>query len=142
MAKHNINKYLRGTYEELDIIDEDMKQLVGQSLKDYIWERVIKPWVEQSPNIPNDFLELPHYIVRNKKRYWIRKWRPDVILNYGIYDTLDDAGHVVEYLQYKKWPASLSTNNTKMKGTTYTEFLKRTILEDEDYQTYMKNKSE
>ena len=141
MAKRTIYKYLRGTYEELDIIDEDMKQMVGQSLKDYIWEHVIKPWVEQSPNIPNGFLELPDSLQRKGGRYRLRLTAGKKRWSLGYYYSKKEAITVRDYIIYKNKSEDVLPP-AKPQEMNYNDWILDLIENDEGYKEYLENNSE
>jgi len=140
MAKRTIYKYLRGTYEELDIIDEDMKQMVGQSLKDYIWEHVIKPWVEQSPNIPNGFLELPPNLRRHEMKYELRITAGKKRYS-GFFYSKKEAKMVRDYILYKNKSEEVLPP-TKPPEMKYGDWILDLIENDEGYKEYLENNSE
>jgi len=141
MANHKISKYLRGTYEELDIIDEDMKQMVGQSLKDYIWEHVIKPWVEQSPNIPNGFLEIPPNMRRQDMKYLLRLTAGKKRYNLGFFYSKKEAKMVRDYILYKNKSEDVLPP-AKPQEMKYSDWILDLIENDEGYKEYLENNSE
>lgn len=138
MVKHKLQKYVRGTYEELDAIDRDMQEVVGLSLRDYIWERVIKPWVAQSPNLPKDLLETPLYISRNWQWYRLRLYVDGKLLYYGTYYSKEECMQIKDYLLFRNSPKELSATFTKLNGKTYREWIVQKINEDEEYQKYLR----
>ena len=141
MAKRKTFKYLRGTYEELDIIDEDMKQMVGQSLKDYIWEHVIKPWVEQSPNIPNGFLELPHHLGRHEMMYQLMLPAGKKRYYLGVFYSKKEAKMVRDYITYKNKSEDVLPP-AKPQEMKYSDWILDLIENDEGYKEYLENNSE
>lgn len=132
--------FILGTVEELNIIDKDMKEIVHQSLATYILERVLKPWVEQSPNLPDDLLELPKYVYRTFGKYTIQKNVEGIDLSYGSYSTLQETLDVREYLVFKNWDEQLSTSRTKLKSVKHSKLIQDMMNNDSEYQEYLKTK--
>lgn len=134
MARRGSWQYIRGTYEQLDLIDEDMQLTVGQSLSEYVWERVLKPWVEQSPTLPDDLLVLPEYIEYDRGLLRVRRMINGKHYSFGSYSSKQEAVDVRDYISYKDWSIELSSNYTKKRGEEYREWLKQVIADDVEYQ--------
>jgi len=133
MARRGPWQYIRGTYEQLDLIDEDMQLTVGQSLSEYVWERVLKPWVEQSPTLPDDLLDHFQHVEKNKGHYWIRTPIEGKRYSFGMYKTKKELNYVLDYLSFKGFPKELSSTFCKLRGDKYREWLKEQIKTDEEY---------
>ena len=115
-SKTNPRNVILVSDEVLTLINEDMESTVGESLGEYIFDRVFKPWVEQSPNLPNDLLEYPKYTRRHGGNYQVRRWVDGVELNYGTFPSKKEAVQVTDYLIYRDWDGQLSCKETKLKG--------------------------
>ena len=133
MARQSTGKYLRGTYEQLDLIDKDMQLTVGQSLSEYVWERVLKPWVEESPNLDSELLITPPKVEINELHYWIRTPIEGKRYSFGMYKTKKELNYVLDYLSFKGFPKELSSTYCKLRGDKYREWLKEQIKNDEEY---------
>ena len=133
-------EFILGTVEELELIDKDMRLLTGESLSKYIFNRVLKPWVEQSPNFPNDFWKLPRYVDRNHNGYVIERHFPDSYRKYGTYSSREDVLSVLDYVVFRDWDVNLSTHCTNLKGKKQVLFMFNTMDSDDEYQEYLRNR--
>jgi hypothetical protein len=140
MARRGSWKYIRGTYEQLDLIDEDMQLTVGQSLSEYVWERVLKPWVEQSPTLPDDLLVLPEYICYDRGLFRVTRTINGKHYSFGSYSSKQEAVDVRDYISYKDWSIELCTSVIKLTGENYRNYIKDMITKDKGYQYYLRDK--
>ena len=140
MARRDPWKYIRGTYEQLDLIDEDMQLTVGQSLSEYVWERVLKPWVEQSPTLPDDLLVFPEYIRYDSGLFRVIRMINGKHYSFGSYSSKQEAVDVRDYLSYKDWSIELCTSVIKLTGENYRNYIKDMITKDKGYQYYLRDK--
>ena len=140
MARRGPWHYIRGTYEQLDLIDEDMQSTVGQSLSEYFWERVLKPWVEQSPTLPDDLLVLPEYIRYDRGLFRVTRMINGKHYSFGSYSSKQEAVDVRDYISYKNWSIELCTSVIKLTGENYRNYIKDMITKDKGYQYYLRDK--
>lgn len=131
-----VESYLQ---EWIDLMNKQISSLKQpkQEVIESTQIKEVKPKRELNPVLPTYIYKSPHYL----KKLRIQKDIGVVHYNFGtVWDNLNIAQDVVDYLVYKQWDVNLSSKVVNKKGKKYQKWLLDRIAQDKEYQEYLKNK--